>query len=226
MQQQRSGIMVNMASKRLLGVLLVPAIAACASTGSRGAHHESAGATQPVATPATGSSVPPASEPCLQPSSDDVLRLEQFSDTVVQATIATPATQDASTGAWLTPLSKLTVLGQAAKPLPDIRELIDGDDPSSYRQPGNYILFLSNDPGSPYYVITNGLDGTFKITGSSITRECPNYGGTAPTVATAAPAGAAAVTTVAMLKALIPTAWSAYTPPAKPPAGPSGAPAS
>ena len=218
--------MVNVARKRLLGVLLVPALAACSSTGSRGAHHESAGATKSVATAASRSSVPPALEPCLQPSSDDVLRLEHFSDSVVQATIATPAAQDASTGAWPTPLSKLTVLGQAAKPLPDIRELIDNDDPSSYRQPGKYILFLTNDPGSPYYVITNGLGGTFKIKGSSITRECPNYGGTAPTVATAAPAGAAAVTTVAMLKALIPTEWAAYTPPAKPLVSPSDAPSS
>ena len=91
MHRQRSRIMVNMASKRLLGVRLAPALAACGSAGSRGGHHQSGGATQSLATAATRFSVPPAMEPCLQPSSDDVLRLERFSDTVVQATIAKPA---------------------------------------------------------------------------------------------------------------------------------------
>jgi hypothetical protein len=180
-------------------------------------------ATQPVAKATAGSVAVPAFQPCLQLSEADLATLEQFSDVVVQATIDTPPPA-ASTGAWLTRLSKVTVLSKKnTSALPTVQTLIDTDDPSSYRPPGTYILFLSNDPSSDHYIITNGLDGTFQITGSSIRRECANYGDTAPTLPTAAAAAASAVTTVAGLRALIPPVLPPFTPPAKPAGVPTSA---
>ena len=217
---EQTGRMLNAAGKYVLGVLLVPAMVGCATSSSREAHPQASVASKPAANALADSAAVPAFEPCVQLSSDDLLTLEQGSDAIVEATIDT-APRAASNGAWLTTLSNVKMLSQkSTSPLPAVRTLIDNSDPGTYRHSGTYILFLSNDPGSAYYVITNGLDGTFKIDGSSITRECPNFLGTAPTVATEAAAGASAITTVAGLKALLPPVLPAYTPPAKPTAVP------
>jgi hypothetical protein len=215
------------------GAWLLAGVAGCASGSVAGTTASGRPSAPPVAatadrnaltgttrTPSSPIAVPPE-EPCLWPTKADLLTLEQFSDVVVQATIDTPPVA-ASTGAWLTRLSRVTVISRKnTSALPTVQTLIDSDDPSSYHHPGTYIFFLSNDPGSDYYIVTDGLDGTFKISGPSITRECPNYGGTAPILATAAAAGASAVTTLANLKALIPGSLPAYSPPPKPTAVPS-----
>jgi hypothetical protein len=117
--------------------------------------------------------------PCVFPTADELTDLASFSSVVAigqadsaqifhRAGISTPYTRHAFH-------IQSIILGAASSQTLVIEE--DGGVPIPILEPGQYLLFLSQN-GSAYY-ITAGLKGAFPVRGNGVIRQCPTFPATA-----------------------------------------------
>jgi hypothetical protein len=117
--------------------------------------------------------------PCVFPTAAELADLASFSSVVAigqadsaqvfhRAGISTPYTRH-------TFHLQSIVLGAASGKTLVIEE--DGGVPIPILEPGQYLLFLSQN-GSAYY-ITAGLNGAFPVRGKGVIRQCPTFPATA-----------------------------------------------
>lgn len=115
----------------------------------------------------------PPDAPCTYPTSSDVANQADASDTVIDATVG-PGTYSDSTE-WTFPLDNVSVLlSRSGTPAPtNVSE--DGVPSQALLHPGEYILFLTEDPDQSFYV-TDGMLGAFWVDAAGwVNMNCPNY---------------------------------------------------